>query len=71
MSSLDQMTDGEVFDEAARRLRKQFFREYGKEFLFGHFRFVFHNGRFQGIEDWLRNKRYASSNRYREPEVVA
>lgn len=45
-------------EEVARRLRDQYLKDRGTEFLFGTFRFVFHKGRFQGLEEWPRNKRY-------------
>ena len=44
--------------EVARRLKEQYFKEHGSEFKFGTFRFVFHKGRFQGVEECLRNKKY-------------
>lgn len=45
-------------EEVAQRLKEQYFKEHGTEFKFGTFRFVFHKGRFQGVEECLRNKKY-------------
>ena len=52
-----------ILEEAAKRLCEQYAREHGKPFLFGTFRFLFHEGRFQGVEDWPRNRRYTSPER--------
>jgi len=62
-SRLAEFPDELVLEEAADRLRHQFARDNGHEFLFGSFRFVYHEGRFQGVEDWPRNKRYVSPAR--------
>lgn len=61
-----ELTDEAVLEEAAKRLQKQYAGEHGANFSYGTFRFVFHNGRFQGVEDWPRNKRYVSPKRSRE-----
>jgi hypothetical protein len=61
-----ELSDDAVLEEAARRLQKQYSREHGNEFAYGTFRFVFHDGRFQGIEDWPRNKRYVSPKRNKD-----
>lgn len=58
-----ELTDEAVLEEAARRLQKQYADEHGTDFFYGTFRFVFHDGRFQGVEDWPRNKRYVSPKR--------
>lgn len=57
------LSDEQILEEAARRLREQYAKEHGSEFLYGSFRFIFHDGRFQGVEDWPRNKRYVSPKR--------
>ena len=58
--SLATLSDEVILEEAAKRLQKQYACEHGAQFLFGTFRFVFHEGRFQSVEDWPRNKRYVS-----------
>ncbi|MGE0631459.1 MAG: hypothetical protein AB7O96_03565 [Pseudobdellovibrionaceae bacterium] len=58
-----ELSDNAVFEEAAKRLQKQYLREHSTEFAYGTFRFIFHDGRFQGVEDWPRNKRYVSPKR--------
>ena len=58
-----ELTDEAVLEEAARRLQKQYADEHGADFSYGTFRFVFHDGRFQGVEDWPRTKRYVSPKR--------
>lgn len=59
-------SDEEILEEAAHRLGVQYRREHDVEFKYGTFRFVFHDGRFQGVEDWPRNKRYVSPKRVSE-----
>lgn len=61
---LAQVSDEAILEEAATRLQAQYARENGSLLLFGTFRFVFHDGRFQGVEDWPRNKRYLSPERF-------
>ena len=62
-AAVNDLTDETVLEEAARRLQKQYADEHGADFSYGTFRFVFHDGRFQGVEDWPRNKRYVSPKR--------
>ncbi len=64
LSKFSELPDELVLEEAAIRLRAQYCREHGRDFLFGSFHFVFHDGRFQGVEDWPRNKRYLSPERF-------
>jgi hypothetical protein len=64
VKTLSQLGDDAVLEEAARRLQAQYKKEHGNEFMYGSFRFIFHDGRFQGIEDWPRNKRYISPKRF-------
>lgn len=59
----DNISDETILEEAAKRLQKQFFHDHGTWLSYGTFRFIFHDGRFQGIEDWPRNKRYISPKR--------
>ncbi len=61
--ALVQVPDEEILEEAAARLQSQYTRENGNKLKYGTFRFVFHDGRFQGVEDWPRNKRYLSAAR--------
>ena len=63
MESLQAISDDFILEEAARRLQRQFHRQYGISLMYGTFRFLFHDGRFQGVEDWPRNKRYISPKR--------
>ena len=58
--SLHEATDQMVLEEAAARLQTQYTRDHVGKLLYGTFRFLFHEGRFQGVEDWPRNKRYVS-----------
>ncbi len=60
---IKELSDEVVLEEAARRLQAQYATEHGSEFAYGTFRFIFHDGRFQGVEDWPRNKRYTSPRR--------
>jgi hypothetical protein len=60
---LAQLNDEQVLEEAAKRLQKQYRTDHGGEFMYGTFRFIFHDGRFQGVEEWPRNRRYMSPKR--------
>lgn len=66
IQDISKLADDRVLEEAAKRLQAQYQKEHGSEFLYGSFRFVFHEGRFQGVEDWPRNKRYVSPARESE-----
>jgi hypothetical protein len=63
ISQIASMTDEQVLEAAAERLQAQYQKENGNDLLYGSFRFIFHDGRFQGVEDWPRNKRYLSPKR--------
>lgn len=60
MNSVGCLTDDLLFEEVANRLRRNYQREHGVPFQYGSFEFVFHQGRFQSIEERARNKRYVS-----------
>jgi hypothetical protein len=60
LSKLLNFSDELILEEAAKRLKAQFEKENRRSFMYGSFRFLFHDGRFQGVEDWPRNKRYQS-----------
>ncbi len=62
------ISDELILEEAARRLKTQFEKENRRTFMYGSFRFLFHDGRFQGVEDWPRNKRYQSPRRNNKNE---
>lgn len=57
------LSDEILFEEVACRLKRLYRRQHQLEFLYGCFEFIFHDGRFQGIEDRPRYKRYRSPNR--------
>lgn len=65
-SRFKDISDELVLEEAAKRLQRQYSCEHGVEFTYGTFRFVFHEGRFQSVEEWPRNKRYVSPRRNEE-----
>ena len=48
---LEMFSDNSVVEEAARRLQKKFLELNGVDFRFGRFEFVFHDGKFQGIDE--------------------
>lgn len=62
-TTIENSSDEEIFEETAKRLRKQYRVEHGLDFLYGCFEFIFHDGAFQGIEDRPRYKRYRSNNK--------
>ena len=57
------LPDEMLFEEVAHRLKRLYRRQHQLEFLYGCFEFIFHEGRFQGIEERPRFKRYRSPNR--------
>lgn len=63
---LSTLSDEMIFEEAAVRLKRQFLKDSGRDFKYGCFRFVFHDGRFQGVEDHPMNKRYWSPKRFKK-----
>ncbi len=64
--SLKEASDQMILEEAAARLQTQFTRDHGTRLLYGTFRFLFHDGRFQGVEDWPRNRSYVSPKKDKE-----
>ncbi len=67
LASLAQIPDDQILEEAASRLQAQHTRTTGGHLLYGSFRFIFHDGRFQGVEDWPRKKSYLSPERLKGP----
>ena len=63
-ASMAHIPDSEILEEAAARLQTKHFRGSGEKLLYGSFRFIFHDGRFQGVEDWPRKKSYLSPERF-------
>lgn len=63
-TAIAQIPDAEILEEAAARLQIKHARETGEKLLYGSFRFIFHDGRFQGVEDWPRKKSYLSPERF-------
>lgn len=64
ITPLSEIPDSEILEEAAARLQTKHARETGAKLLYGTFRFIFHDGRFQGVEDWPRKKSYLSPERF-------
>ncbi len=63
---LTKLSDDMVFEEAARRLRALYQQDHAVDFLYGTFRFLFHEGRFLGIEACPRNRCYSSPEALRK-----
>ncbi|MBS1983555.1 MAG: hypothetical protein JST16_05225 [Bdellovibrionales bacterium] len=63
----ENLSDEFVFEEAARRLRARYRKRYGSEFRYGSFDFIFHDGRFQSVEERPRSKGYISHLRLVKP----
>lgn len=59
--------DEELLEEVARRLQKRFKKRHGTDFRYGTFEFVFHDGRFQSVEERPRSKGYVSHLRLVKP----
>jgi len=57
-TDLVQISSKQLFEEVAKRLMEIYKAEHGQEFRFGIFEFVVHDGRFQGIEEHAKNKRF-------------
>jgi len=49
--ALKTFTNADLFEEVAHRLKRLYLEKSGKEFLFGDISFIFHDGRFQGVEE--------------------
>lgn len=64
VNTVNVMPNGVLFEAVASRLKSLYRREHGMDFLYGCFEFIFHEGRFQGIEDRPRSKRYRSPARW-------
>lgn len=60
---LASVSDNSLFEEVAARLKRRYREQHGLDFLYGCFEFYFHEGRFQGVEDRPRYKRYLSPGR--------
>ena len=64
--SIASLSDDAIFEEAALRLKRHYYHENGLEFRHGRFEFIFHDGRFQAIEEHHRAKIYLSPNRFKQ-----
>ena len=49
--ALKTFNNNDLFEEVAHRLKRLHLEKSGKEFLFGEIAFVFHDGKFQGVEE--------------------
>jgi len=63
--NLNEASDAQVFEEAARRLRQIYKREHGVSLCFGSFEFVFENGIFDSIDECQKNIIYQNPKRLR------
>ncbi len=59
-TDLAPVPDSLLFEEVANRLRRIYRKSHGIEFLYGCFAFIFHEGRFQGVEEKPRFRFYKS-----------
>jgi hypothetical protein len=58
LTELEKVSDQNLFEAVARRLQRIYKKTHGMDFKFGCFEWIFHDGRFQGIEEKPRNKVY-------------
>ena len=58
---LDPVSDKDLFEEVASRLKRIYRKGHGKDFLFEFFSFIFHEGKFQGVEENPRFRFYKSN----------
>lgn len=56
--ALKTFTNEALFEEVAERLKRLHLQSSGKEFLYGEISFVFHDGRFQGVEERSKLRLY-------------
>lgn len=61
--------DDEIFEQAASILQKRYEQKNGSPLRFGSFRFIFHEGNFEGIEDWSWSRSYTSSKKVRKSKL--
>ena len=57
-NDLSAFGDEAIVKEAASRLQKAFKNQFGFPMKFGSFQLVFHNGKFEKVEDQFRHRRY-------------
>ena len=57
---LTDYSDEKLLEEAALRLQRRFKKKHGNDFRYGSFEFIFHDGRFQSVEERPRSKGYVS-----------
>ena len=62
-AGLSEIPDGVLYEEVAIRLQTEFSRRFGKELQYGSFRFLFHKGRFLGVEELPKTRSYISDER--------
>lgn len=67
--SIAGLPDELLFEEVASRLKRIYRRQHQLDFLYGCFEFIFHDGRFQGIEERPRFKRYRSPQRMKSESI--
>ena len=60
--ALKTFTNEDIFEEVAHRLKRMHLEKTGREFLFGEVAFVFHDGRFQGVEERSKLRIFRKQN---------
>ena len=65
---LKQPDDEAFVSLVAKRLQAIFERSWGEKLLFGRVVFIFHEGRFQCVEEQPRRKMFFRKPRYRQEE---
>lgn len=58
--ALKTFTNEDLFEEVAHRIRRMTIEKTGKDIQFGEVVFVFHNGRFQMVEERSKNRIFKS-----------
>lgn len=62
---LDSVTDIEIFEETARRLKRRYREDRGESLSFGSFEFIFDDGIFEGIDENQRTIFYQNPRKLR------
>lgn len=65
--ALKTFTNEALFEEVAHRLRRLAVEKTGKDIQFGEVAFVFHNGKFQMVEERSKNRIFRSDDVERRP----
>lgn len=68
-ATIETISDEMIFEEAAKRLQAVFQKSNSKPLMYGSFRFIFHDGRLQSVEECPRYRIYQSPRKTKVPST--